>query len=105
MKQEQQKHAFLIGVYQNPDYASSLVESLRGDRSNIYVHINPLYMSDFRGFLEKYANESDVKVISSQPVKWGGKFFIMVYHRIAEPSFARCRDWMVPHAYRTRYLD
>lgn len=72
MKQEQQKHAFLIGVYQNSDYASSLVESLRGDRSNIYVHINPLYMSDFRGFLEKYANESDVKVISSQPVKWGG---------------------------------
>lgn len=72
MKQKIKKHAFLIGVYQNPDYASKLVESLRGERSNIYVHINPLYLSDFADFVEKYAHERDVKVISTQPVKWGG---------------------------------
>lgn len=72
MKLNIKKHAFLIGVYQNPDYASNLVESLRGERSNIYVHINPLYLYDFSDFVEKYAHESDVKVISTQPVKWGG---------------------------------
>lgn len=66
------KHAFLIGVYQNPDYASELVESLRSERSNIYVHINPLYLHDFDLFIEKYNKEEDVTVIHTQPIKWGG---------------------------------
>ena len=48
------KHAFLIGLYQNPDYAVTLVESLRGERSNIYVHINPLYLHDFKDFIARY---------------------------------------------------
>lgn len=30
MNPQQFKHAFLIGVYQNPDYTSTLVELLRG---------------------------------------------------------------------------
>lgn len=72
MNLKQYKHAFLIGVYQNPDYASELVESLRGERSNIYVHINPLYLHDFNQFIEKYNNEENVTVIHTQPIKWGG---------------------------------
>lgn len=72
METKQYKHAFLIGLYQNPDYAATLMESLRGERSNIYVHINPLYLDDFKGFMEYYANEKDVQVIHTQPTKWGG---------------------------------
>lgn len=105
MKQKIKKHAFLIGVYQNPDYASKLVESLRGERSNIYVHINPLYLSDFADFVEKYAHERDVKVISTQPVKWGGHFFIAFHHGLVEPSYAGCGEWMVSHVDRTRYSN
>lgn len=66
------KHAFLIGLYQNPDYAATLVESLRGERSNIYVHINPLYLDDFKEFMVHYAEAEDVQVIHTQPTKWGG---------------------------------
>lgn len=73
MNPQQFKHAFLIGVYQNPDYTSTLVELLRGGkRSNIYVHINPLYLDDFSLFIERYANEGNVHIIHTQPVKWGG---------------------------------
>lgn len=71
------KHAFLIGLYQNPEYASDLIESLRGERSKIYVHINPHYISDFREFRERYANESDVKVISTRYIKWGGNTLLL----------------------------
>lgn len=66
------KHAFLIGLYQNPDYAATLVESLRGERSNIYVHINPLYLHDFKDFMARYSMDNDVQVIHTQPTKWGG---------------------------------
>lgn len=66
------KHAFLIGLYQNPDYAATLVESLRGERSNIYVHINPLYLHDFKDFIARYSMADDVQVIHTQPTKWGG---------------------------------
>ena len=72
MNSKKYKHAFLIGVYQNPDYASELVESLRGGRSNIYVHINPRYLHDFEGFIVKYSHEDDVTVIHTQPINWGG---------------------------------
>lgn len=72
METKQYKHAFLIGLYQNPDYAAILVESLRGERSNIYVHINPLYLDDFKGFMARYAKADDVQVIHTQPTKWGG---------------------------------
>lgn len=72
MKIKQYKHAFLIGLYQNPDYAMTLVESLRGERSNIYVHINPLYLDKFKGFIAHYAKADDVQVIHTQPTKWGG---------------------------------
>lgn len=66
------KHAFLLGLYQNPDYAATLVESLRGERSNIYVHINPLYLHDFKDFMVHYTKVDDVQVIHTQPTKWGG---------------------------------
>ena len=66
------KHAFLIGLYQNPDYAATLVESLRGKRSNIYVHINPLYLHDFKDFIAHYTKVDAVQVIHTQPTKWGG---------------------------------
>lgn len=70
------KHAFLIGLYQNPDYAATLVESLRGERSNIYVHINPLYLRDFKEFMARYSMADDVQVIHTQPTKWGGGFAV-----------------------------
>lgn len=66
------KHAFLIGVYQNPEYTSTLIELLRGERSNIYVHINPFYIDRFNQFIERYSNEKTVKIIHTQPIKWGG---------------------------------
>ena len=58
-------HAFLIGLYQNPEYAASLIESLRGERSNIYVHINPLCLPFFRGFMEHYGNDENVPMEAS----------------------------------------
>lgn len=68
--QQNYKHAFLIGLYQNPDYAATLVESLRGERSNIYVHVNPLYLHDFMDFMARYSMDNDVQVIHTQPTKW-----------------------------------
>ena len=65
-------HAFLIGLYQNPEYAASLIESLRGERSNIYVHINPLCLPIFKGFMEHYGNDENVQIIHTQPIHWGG---------------------------------
>lgn len=72
METKRLKHAFLIGLYQNPVYAATLVESLRGERSNIYVHINPLYLDNFKDFVAHYANVDDVQIIHTQPTKWGG---------------------------------
>ena len=72
MNLKKYKHAFLIGVYRNLDYAYDVVESLRGERSNIYIHINPRYLQDFERFIEKYSKEKDVTVIHTQPINWGG---------------------------------
>lgn len=66
------KHAFLIGAYKNQEYLSDFVESLRGPRSNIYIHINPLNVVDFKEFIECYKHDSRIKIIHSVPVKWGG---------------------------------
>lgn len=88
MNLKQYKHAFLIGVYQNPDYASELVESLRGERSNIYVHINPLYLHDFNQFLEKYNNEENVTIIHTQSIKWGGILVVALHSGFTEFSIA-----------------
>lgn len=72
METERLNHAFLIGLYQNPEYASSLIESLRGRRSNIYIHINPLCLSTFKGFMDHYSKAEDIHIIHTQPIHWGG---------------------------------
>lgn len=103
MNLKKYKHAFLIGVYQNPDYASDLVESLRGERSNIYIHINPRYLQDFERFIEKYSKEKDVTVIHTQPINWGGYFAVGFYFRLAGVSYAKSRQWLFPHDYWAGY--
>lgn len=65
------KHAFLIGAYKNPEYLKMLVNSLRSERSNIYIHINPLYINDFKDLISFYDAVDDVKIISTQKVRWG----------------------------------
>ena len=70
------KHAFLIGAYKSPEYLKSLVESLRGERSNVYIHINPLFISEFEAFISYYKNSDDVKIINTQKVRWGGVTFL-----------------------------
>ena len=70
------KHAFLIGAYKSPEYLKFFVESLRGERSNVYIHINPLFLNEFKDFISHYNNVEDVKVISTQKVRWGGVTFL-----------------------------
>lgn len=70
------KHAFLIGAYKSPEYLKYLVDSLRGERSNVYVHINPLFISEFKDFISLYKDSVDVKIISSKKVRWGGVTFL-----------------------------
>lgn len=70
------KHAFLIGAYKNPEYLKMLVDSLRRERSNIYIHINPLYINDFKDLISFYDAVDDVTTISTQKVRWGGVTFL-----------------------------
>ena len=41
------KHAFLLGVYTNPDYTDAISNQLLSDKTNIYVHVNDLNWADF----------------------------------------------------------
>lgn len=41
------KHAFLLGVYTNPDYTDAIINQLLSDKTNIYVHVNDLNWADF----------------------------------------------------------
>ena len=66
------KHAFMIGVYQNPDYIHNLIKSLDGNRSNIYVHVNKHNLDDFRTLKEVYENVPNVMFVDSVPIRWGG---------------------------------
>ena len=65
-------HAFLIGAYQNPEYLKSLINSLDSSRSDIYVHINRLNVSEFESLILSYAGKKNVHFYYDISVKWGG---------------------------------
>ena len=65
-------HAFLIGAYQNPEYLKSLINSLDSSRSDIYVHINRLNVSEFESLILSYAEKKNVHFYYDISVKWGG---------------------------------
>lgn len=83
------KHAFLIGAYKNPEYLKMLVNSLRGERSNIYIHINPLYINGFNDFISFYDAVDDVTTISTQKVRWGGCYILKQYNGFDGCRFAK----------------
>lgn len=70
---DKDKHAFLISVFQFPDYVEKLINMLDGDRSNIYLHINKRNHEDFRTLVENVRKKKNVFVVPSIKVNWGGK--------------------------------
>lgn len=70
------KHAFLLGVYKNPEYVETIIHNLLSPNSNIYIHVNKLYLQDFAGLIKKYANCENIHFTESIKVKWGGLGFL-----------------------------
>lgn len=69
---EERKHAFMIGCYQNPDYLESFIDSLDGERSNFYIHINKKNIEDFRYFIDKMSVRENVSIVEPISINWGG---------------------------------
>ena len=66
------KHAFLLGVYTNPDYTDTIIKQLSSDNTNIYIHVNDLNWADFIPLAKKYENSNNVMFIHDIKVLWGG---------------------------------
>lgn len=66
------KHAFLLGVYVNPDYTDAIINQLLSDKTNIYVHVNDLNWADFIPLAKKYENSNNVMFMHDVKVLWGG---------------------------------
>lgn len=66
------KHAFLLGVYTNPDYTDTIINQLSSDNSNIYIHVNDLNWVEFMPLAKKYENSNNVMFIHNVKVLWGG---------------------------------
>ena len=66
------KHAFLIGVFKNPDYLETLINSLDSERSNFYIHINKSYKTVFKDLIKKLKDKSNIHFYSCVRYKWGG---------------------------------
>lgn len=67
------KHAFLIGVYKNPDYLKHLILSLDSSLSNIYVHINRYNFNDFSEIIDFFKTSDNIFFYNDIKVKWGGR--------------------------------
>lgn len=70
------KHAFLIGVFQNPDYLRHLIDSLDSSRSNIYVHVNKYNEDEFVALKNEMSNRPNVHFYSEIKVKYSGESFL-----------------------------
>ena len=66
------KHAFLLGVYTNPDYTDAIINQLLSDKTNIYIHVNDLNWVEFMPLAKKYENSNNVMFIHNVKVLWGG---------------------------------
>lgn len=68
------KHAFLIGVYQNPNYLKELIASLDSERSNFYIHVNAFNINEFIPLMNYYKStkKENVIFVPSVKVRWGG---------------------------------
>lgn len=60
------KHAFLIGVYKNPEYVKELILSVLSDKTNVYVHINKNNYEEFLNVVDFFKDYSNVVFISVQ---------------------------------------
>lgn len=66
------KHAFLLGVYINPNYTDAIINQLLSDKTNIYIHVNDLNWAEFLPLAEKYESSNNVMFIHNVKVLWGG---------------------------------
>lgn len=66
------KHAFLIGVYKNPEYVKELILSVLSDKTNVYVHINKNNYEEFLNVVDFFKDYSNVVFIHNIKVMWGG---------------------------------
>lgn len=71
------KHAFLIGCYQYPEYLAEFINSLDGDRSNFYIHINRKNLAEFSSFIQSMSKRKNVHIVQSIDVNWGGMGFLL----------------------------
>lgn len=66
------KQAFLIGAYKNPSYLRKLIESVRCEDTNIYVHINKRNQKEFQDLIQEYVEIPNVNIYSVVSIRWGG---------------------------------
>ena len=66
------KHAFLLGVYINPNYTDAIINQLLSDKTNIYIHVNDLNWAEFLPLAKKYESFNNVVFLHDIKVLWGG---------------------------------
>lgn len=76
------KHAFLLGVYKNPDYVEELVRQLDSVQSNIYIHISKLYENDFEDLKRKYVTKDKVAFTERPFPQYKSAFCIKEYEKL-----------------------
>lgn len=70
-------HAFMIGAYQYPNYLESLIDSLDGEHTNIYIHVNDRNKKDFLPLIIKMSSKKNVFFVDSLKINWGGRGLLM----------------------------
>ena len=65
------KHAFLLIVYSQADYVKQFIEMLDSERSNIYIHIDPNFINDYKSLIE-YSHKNNIHYYSEYKMMWGG---------------------------------
>ena len=61
--------AILITAYKDFEYLDYLINSLRDEEVYIYIHVDKRYYHLWN--LEKYDNNSHIKIISTRKIVWG----------------------------------
>lgn len=80
------KHAFLIGVYKNPNHLKRLILSLDSPSSNIYIHINRYNIREFKYIINFFEKSDNIHFYSAVKVKWGGSSLLESILYLVEKS-------------------